>query len=43
MTQASYKGTTVEIVDEESHRDKNMVKVEGDGISGWTFAEEVNR
>lgn len=40
---ASYNGTRVEIVDEESHRSEDMLKVEGDGVSRWVFAEEVSQ
>jgi hypothetical protein len=41
MTDARYNGTPVEITDEQSHRSEEMRYIEGDGIEGWVFIEEL--
>lgn len=38
----AYNGTAVEVVDEESHREEQMLKVVGDGVDRWVFIEDLD-
>ena len=42
MYDALYNGTPVEITDEQSHRSKEMRYIEGSGIDGWVFLEDLD-
>jgi len=38
----AYNGTAVEVVDEESHRDEEMVKVVGEDVDRWVFVDDLD-